>query len=190
MTSELGIIIPTQHESHIIKPSSSHAVLISGMGKVNSMIAASKLIASGFDKILLYGFCGGLRGLEPGDIVEPSEYIEGDFHAELLGHQYPNTIINEVHAPINYRRVSMVTQDRFLSEDIYERTIMTPVLACDMEAYAVAKLCLENSVTLYCVRVVSDCADTEAIGNFIKPSDSVLDKLSSTFKELTSCLTK
>lgn len=178
--SKIGLLIPTQVEwnamHEYIKTDSQLEWNMCGMGKVNSAIGASSLINIGCDTIILFGYAGGLRGLDPGAVIEPSEYIEGDFHAEPIGIEYPNSMLSK-HSTGLFRRVPIVSQDRFLNDDIYERTILAPILATDMEAYSVAKVCEVSGVKFYCVRIISDSCNSEASGQFLAPSLYLKDKL-------------
>ena len=188
--SKIGLIIPTRHEFNLIEDEikCETEYQICGMGKVNAAIAASNLISIfECEKILLVGFAGGLRGLDKGDIIEPSEFIEGDFHAEELEVQYPNSFSQQSFLNLG-RKVPIVTQDRFLKEDIYERTILTPVLACDMESYAVAKVCQAHDVEFYCVRIISDIADEFAERDFSKPNQHLIEVFQSTLRKAMQCL--
>ncbi len=161
-------------------------VEMSGMGKLRSMLGCMRLYerCAGLGGLLLTGFAGGLTpNLEIGDVVEPDVFVEQDYCAEPL-EKFPNIIHASGRRLIrDSKRVAMLTQDRFLTENPYRSGELSHtffMIACDMESYAVAKFCREKKIRVAVVKLISDVADAKADHDFLAACRRLAPKLNIT----------
>ena len=157
--SKTGLIIPTQEEAQYLNPKvldKFPQYVISGLGKVKAISACCELIhLHDCDHIILFGLAGGLSGLNLGNIIEPSIYIEGDLDARILRYDYPNIVkTTSNRLLVDSYGGAMVTQDSFLTSNPYKFSYEN--LACDMEAYACAYYCSNFLVQFHTVKIISD----------------------------------
>jgi nucleoside phosphorylase len=180
---KIGVIIPTTYEAKIVGGSikskfKNMNVVVSGMGKIRAALAARGLLDKGCNLILLSGFCGGVRGLDIGDVVFASEVLEGDFDSKGLEnggsddiHYHKHLCHKEIEGFGTIRLAPFVCQDRLLTKDEYKLRIKGEVLATDMESYGVLTA-LSGTETLACVmKVVSDVVSKKSADDFLNSVD-------------------
>ena len=166
-----GIIIPSEFESKVIK--FPHHV--SNMGKINAACAVYDLVAKGFDRILLTGFCGGLDNVSIGEVIEPDTFIEGDYDVSPL-EKYPNMIITP-----KVTGYTMISQDKFLKENRYSFSVNK--CATDMESYAVAAVCLKLNVKFQVIKIVSDIVGNNSVDDFLDSCTKLAPKINDVIYE-------
>src|SRR5437660_889165 len=123
----VGVLCPSAFEYKMLDRvrlrRAGAAIEVSGMGKVRSILGALRLCEKnpGMQSILLIGYAGGLTaGLSIGDVIEPDIFIEQDYFAEPF-EKFPNRIkISARRLIAGSHRVTMLTQDRFLTENPYK----------------------------------------------------------------------
>ena len=193
---KIGIIAAMQHEMELLKENIDHiqdvkiagfvffigkindhdiVLCQSGVGKVNSAIATSLMIAEfECNLIINTGICGGL-GLKKRDVVITKEVRYHDFDASAFGYEYgqvpgmPKTFVPSIESTvmiksvlsrlgINYKHVPVFTGDQFvLSIDQLKKANPGEVFACEMEGAGVAQACIRAGVEFIILRYVSDC---------------------------------
>ncbi len=183
----IGIICPSAFEykalSKALFKDKRVDVVLSGMGKVRALHAASKLHKkhSSLQWILLIGFAGGLTpDLKVGDLIEPSEFVEQDYCAEPF-EKFPNKISIKTPSLVRSSKRSIIlTQDRFLTENPYAKSKKpkkVKSIACDMESYAVAYFCKTEKIKFKVIKLISDSADKNADHDFLKACTKLAPKL-------------
>ena len=182
-----AIIIPSKYEFNLISKNSFEGfdhMRISGMGKVNALIAAAELIfINGVQRIILFGLAGGIKNLKLGEVIEPHTFIEGDYVDPI--HNEMNCLTLSPSKLLNYsEECTMVSQDRFLYNNPYKFT-HTP-LATDMESYALAKICNETMTEFHCVRIISDIVgdNVEDFSKLVKPYKLAMELVMSEISEV------
>ena len=155
------------------------------MGKLRAMHACASLCRSGHSQhIFLIGFAGGLTtGLKVGDVIEPRLFIEQDYFAEPF-EKFPNRVRSNAR-PLIARSIvcTMLTQDRFLTENPYKNKKSVDLIACDMESYAVAYFCSKEKIPYSVIKLISDSADENADHDFLKACKKLSPKLNRTVLE-------
>lgn len=150
----------------------SAPIYVSGMGKIRATCAVHDMFNRGYDRILLAGYCGGIRGCKKGDIFIPDRIINGDYDVRPL-ETYPEKIsIGDEHP-----HKLMVSQDRFLTVNPYE--FAYDFIATDMESFAVAYTCRKLGLPFTIVKVVSDIVGSNSPEDFIASCKTLAPKLNS-----------
>jgi len=146
------------------------AVTISGVGKIKAALSTERLIIAYKPRIIInIGSCGLLNSTyNIFDIVNIKEVIEGD-HFWSGTKVFPTILLNPIGDFIPKAR--LVTQDHPIeSKDERDRWSKLADL-CDMEGYAVAKTCMDHSISCHLVKGVTDEAgigDVEGTKQFEK----------------------
>lgn len=125
-----------------------------GVGRGPASAVARAIIDAGsVDTLVSVGFVGALDpALNVGDVFVADRITDGD--VEYSG-CLPGSSIG------SYRRGTLLTVDHVVQSAEEKRQLAaTAAHAVDMEAAALAKLASERALPFYCVRVVSDCAET------------------------------
>jgi adenosylhomocysteine nucleosidase len=143
--------IPTLHkEKH---------VYVTGLGKVNATLQATKLILEYKPKLVVnFGTAGAVSNEHCG-LVECTGYVQRDMDCSPLGFEKYVTPYEEGHHVIGTTGIICGTGDSFVT---------TPELSgvgihiVDMEAYAIAKVCKDLGVKFRCFKYISDSADENA----------------------------
>ncbi len=188
----IGIICPSAFEYRYIRslklPAKKAEIIQSGMGKLRALDACYrlKLAHPRLKRILLIGYAGGLSGLKVGDLVEPDNFLEYDYDARPF-EKYPHVIKSrQPKIFLNSRRAAILTQDRFLTSNPLKGTPQDkqyPVVACDMESYAVAYFSKTSGVPVSVFKFISDQADTDAEHDFLKACKSLSGELMTHVRE-------
>lgn len=134
-------------------------VVTCGVGAEHAQAAATKLVASGAKRLLVWGTAGALRAnLQPGAVILADRVLDGhgacypvsaDWHAYLLAAM-------ENAADTNIGSLLTVAQPvpGYAGKEALAHT--TSAIAVDMEAAAVAWVATENNVPFAALRVIVD----------------------------------
>ncbi len=153
----------------------------SGVGKVNSAIAALDLIKSyGVECIMSAGLSGAISGLKKGDIVAGSSYVECDFDIRAFGYplgkkpngQYmygvPADMLEAALKIEGVHEGRLGTGDFFLTDAAKKQEYKEEfsINAFDMESAAIAATCDRYGVPFMSIRKISDDADDAALESY------------------------
>ena len=133
-----------------------------GVGKINATYKALEIISKYEPKLIInFGTAGSLRKNLFG-LHEVSHFFQRDMDARALGFKIGVTPFEE-RSVIDFGRtgLSCSSGDNFVSSPPELKTDFV-----DMEAYAIAKVCLLKNVQFICFKYVSDNADESASKNW------------------------
>ncbi len=162
----------------------------SGIGKVNAAMATDLLIRQfGVEGVLNSGSAGGIRaGCAIGDFVVADNVCHHDIDVTLLGlafgelpelpRYYAADARIRAQVMASAQRANLVvhsgcvaTGECFVSSDDLVQRIRSrfdDVIACEMEAAAVAQVCHRHGVPFAVIRCLSDIAGEDAEVDFVK----------------------
>jgi nucleoside phosphorylase len=133
-------------------------VYVSGIGKVNAAIAACKLKNQGYNHIVNIGSCGSFKH-KIGDIIEIGAVYHNIDATPIVDYGYtPGE--DKDHIIINSSNNTCFTTDYFIckskifSDNFMKMLNKTDVF--DMEAYGLAKACIDLDISFSCHKWVSD----------------------------------
>lgn len=159
----------------------------SGIGKVNSSIAATLLIEFfNVEAVINTGSAGGIdKGLSVGDLVLSTELSYNDADTRAFGYQFGqipqmpqryksddkliSLFIKAAETKWNIKKGLIVTGDSFIShkDKISEiRNYFPDALVTEMEGAAIAQTCYQFGIPFLVIRAVSDVSDEEASVTF------------------------
>jgi adenosylhomocysteine nucleosidase len=143
--------IPTLHtEDH---------VFVTGLGKVNAALHATRLILEHKPKLIVnFGTAGAVSDSIAHGLVECTGYVQRDMDCTPLGFDVHTTPFEEDGHLIGTPGMICGTGDSFLTDG----SSLVGIDIVDMEAYAIAKVCLHFSVPFRCFKYISDSADENA----------------------------
>ena len=133
-----------------------------GVGKINATYKALEIISKYEPKLIInFGTAGSLRKNLFG-LHEVSHFFQRDMDATALGFKIGVTPFEE-RSVIDFGRMglSCSSGDNFVSSPPELKTDLV-----DMEAYAIAKVCVLKNVQFMCFKYVSDNADENASKNW------------------------
>jgi len=133
-----------------------------GVGKINATYKALEIISKFEPKLIInFGTAGSLRKNLFG-LHEVSHFFQRDMDATALGFKIGVTPFEE-RSVIDFGRtgLSCSSGDNFVSSPPELKTDLV-----DMEAYAIAKICVLKNVQFMCFKYVSDNADESASKNW------------------------
>ena len=133
-----------------------------GVGKINATYKALEMISKYEPKLIVnFGTAGSLRKNLFG-LHEVSQFFQRDMDATALGFKIGVTPF-EKRSVIDFGRtgLSCSSGDNFVSSPPELKTDLV-----DMEAYAIAKVCVLKNVQFMCFKYVSDNADGNASKNW------------------------
>tara|TARA_B100001564_G_scaffold126894_1_gene105936 strand:- start:433 stop:1032 length:600 start_codon:yes stop_codon:yes gene_type:complete len=133
-----------------------------GVGKINATYKALEIISKYEPKLIInFGTAGSLRKNLFG-LHEVSHFFQRDMDARALGFKIGVTPFEE-RSVIDFGRtgLSCSSGDNFVSSPPELKTDLV-----DMEAYAIAKVCVLKNVQFMCFKYVSDNADKNASKNW------------------------
>ncbi len=145
--------IPTLHtEDH---------VFVTGLGKVNATLQATKLILEHKPKLVVnFGTAGSISNEFVMELVECTGFIQRDMDCSPLGFEKYVTPYEEGGHLIGTPEIICGTGDSFVIDG--SELPQAGVHIVDMEAYAIAKVCRELQVPFRCFKYISDAADESA----------------------------
>ena len=133
-----------------------------GVGKINATYKSLEIISKYEPKLIInFGTAGSLRKNLFG-LHEVSHFFQRDMDATALGFKIGVTPFEE-RSVIDFGRtgLSCSSGDNFVSSPPELKTDLV-----DMEAYAIAKVCVLKNVQFMCFKYVSDNADESASKNW------------------------
>ena len=133
-----------------------------GVGKINATYKTLEIISKYEPKLIInFGTAGSLRKNLFG-LHEVSHFFQRDMDARALGFKIGVTPFEE-RSVIDFGRtgLSCSSGDNFVSSPPELKTDLV-----DMEAYAIAKVCVLKNVQFMCFKYVSDNADESASKNW------------------------
>ena len=145
-----------------------------GIGKVNAAFRLTQRLLDwkaqkgSFPKAVVNLGSAGSREFAAGEVVNCTRFIQRDFDATGLGippyvtpfETLPKVLANGL-ALSGFKDGICGTGDSFVTSGT-----MTEWNVVDMEAYALAKVCLLSEVSFYCFKFISDGADGSAHENW------------------------
>ena len=146
-----GIVILVALEEEF--PSSTlknYHIEYTGVGKINATFKTLEIINEFWPKLIInYGTAGSLNSDLSG-LCEVSEFLQRDMDASSLGFQYGETPFDEIFS-ITFGRSGFTcgSGDNFMTASPKLQTDLV-----DMEAYAIAKVCLLKKVNLLCFKYI------------------------------------
>ena len=126
-----------------------------GVGKINATYNTLRLIHTHKPKIIInYGTAGAIN-TELNGIVECTKFYQRDMDVRGLGFQLGETPFDKhKEIVISVNGYSCGTGDSFVNKKIDMK-----VDVVDMEAYAVAKVCMLENIEFRCFKYITDNAD-------------------------------
>lgn len=176
-----------------------HVLCVGGVGKVNAAMAAQVLLDRfGVEGILNAGCAGALADLPPGTVVAAGHCVQHDVDTSLAGD--PVGLVSTVNVvelpcaplPLAHGVTGTVATGDWFGRD-YDRARAIQArfgaLVCDMEAGAVAQVCLRWGLPCYVLKVVSDHLfapdqDREYQENFAAAMEALDGAVAAAVKEL------
>jgi len=145
--------IPTLHkEDH---------VFVTGLGKVNATLQATKLILEHTPNLVVnFGTAGSISREHGQGLVECTGFIQRDMDCSPLGFDKYVTPYEEEHHLIGSSEIVCGSGDNFMTDA--GELPSAGVHIVDMEAYAIAKVCRNLGVQFRCFKYISDNADENA----------------------------
>lgn len=182
-TARGGEYIRTEPQNviHLIAGDAEIYAIESGVGKVNSAIAALDLIKSyGVECIMSAGLSGAISGLKKGDIVAGNSYVECDFDIRAFGYplgkkpngQYiygaPSDMLAAALKIEGVHEGKLGTGDFFLTDAAKKQEYKEEfsINAFDMESAAIAATCDRYAIPFMSIRKISDDADDAALESY------------------------
>ena len=136
-------------------------VFFTGVGKVNAASMTAMLIERYKpDRIINFGTAGGIT-VHSG-LHQVSKFVQRDMVCCELGSkpgQTPFEPEDEIILDTGGNGLTCSTGDNFVTDS----NLQIPADVVDMEAYAIAKVCLKNSVEFLCYKYISDGANEDAL---------------------------
>ncbi len=166
--------------------------VLAGIGKVAAATTATALIERfGASRIVFTGVAGGIgAGVQVGDAVVAREFLQHDMDASPLFPRHELPLYGRSRLPadpdlsdqllralarslpeVRAHQGLIVSGDRFVSTTQQARdlqALLPDALAVEMEGAAVAQVCFDYGVPFAAVRMISDRADDEAHGDFMR----------------------
>jgi adenosylhomocysteine nucleosidase len=168
------------------------AVLYTGVGKVNAAMTLARKLASyrhaglGLPHIVNFGSAGS-RCLATGSLVACTAFHQRDMDVSGLGFDRGVTPFEEIPRVIEFPSAfpdlpaaTCGTGDSF---ETGVRSVTCDVV--DMEAYALAKVCLVEGTVFACAKYVSDGADHAAAADWQANLHRAADQFLSLYRLLT-----
>ena len=159
--NKIVVVVAMKEELDVAHLPDNIPVLFTGVGKINAAISLSMYLSyfKNIETVINYGTAGALRsGIE--GLCEVSTVVQRDVDlralgldiGQMLGERKEDSVIE-----LGKSGISLGTGDSFVVD---KPAIMTD--AVDMEAFALAKVCLSFNKTFKCFKYISDFADCDA----------------------------
>jgi adenosylhomocysteine nucleosidase len=139
-------------------------VLYTGLGKVNATYQLTRALAAAKPKLVLNLGTAGSKLFRRGEIVACNRFIQRDMDVSPLGYKPFSTPFEKIPLVIKHKKIiqnlpygTCGTGDSFETDHRHDRGEVV-----DMEAYALAKVCLLEKVDFACAKYISDGADEDA----------------------------
>ena len=133
-------------------------ILNTGVGKINATYQTTRAIYEFKPEYIInYGSAGSLNPKISG-LQQVTKFLQRDMQAEQLGFKVGETPFDEINIiTTSSEGVSCSTGDNFVDK---KPSIKSELV--DMEAYAIAKVCVKEGIKFYCYKFVSDQANEDA----------------------------
>jgi adenosylhomocysteine nucleosidase len=142
--------IPTLHKEE--------RVFVTGLGKVNATLQATKLILEHKPTLVInFGTAGSVSSEYSHGLVECTGFVQRDMDCSPLGFEKYKTPFEDGHHMIGTPGIICGTGDSFVTN-----SKLPGVDIVDMEAYAIAKVCRDFNIQFRCFKYISDNADENA----------------------------
>jgi adenosylhomocysteine nucleosidase len=139
------MIILTALQEEIPTLHNEDRVFVTGLGKVNATLQATKLILEHKPNLVVnFGTAGSISSEYTNGLVECTGFIQRDMDCSPLGFEKFVTPFEDGHHMIG------------------SAEIISGAHIVDMEAYAIAKVCRDLQVAFRCFKYISDSADENA----------------------------
>ncbi len=138
-----------------------YKLVYTGIGKINATYAALKTaLRDDCEVVINYGTAGAFKSDHVGELLEIGTLYQRDMDARplaALGETPLETRLpsSEIHLPQG--KYSLGSGDSFVTAPPEQSSD-----AVDMEAYAIAKVCVLESVPFSCFKFITDLADENA----------------------------
>jgi adenosylhomocysteine nucleosidase len=160
--------IPTLHKED--------NVFVTGLGKVNAAMFATKFIIEHTpDLVINFGTAGSISDDIMHGLVECTGFIQRDMDCSPLGFRKYTTPFEEDGDLIGTLEIVCGTGDSFLTDAGELPSLGVHIV--DMEAYAIAKVCRHFNVPFRCFKYISDKADENAGDDWSTFAHSKAEKL-------------
>jgi adenosylhomocysteine nucleosidase len=172
MTAPLLVVMALEIESQGLFAEASVDVLYTGLGKVNAAHRLTRRLAEerarGVTPLVVNFGTVGSRRFETGALVGCHRFVQRDMDVTGLGFALGETPFESLPAELSFPVVFgdlpagvCASGDRF---EAIDRELPWDVV--DMEAYALAKVCLLEEVPFACAKFVTDGANGTAAGDW------------------------
>lgn len=163
------VVIALELEAQGLFERAEVRVLYTGLGKVNAALVLARQLATlrargALPKMVVNFGTAGSRKFTTGSVVGCREFVQRDMDVTGLGFALGETPFEALPAKLAFPAVfSHLPEGVCGTGDRFETGAAG--LACDvidMEAYALAKVCLVEGVSFACAKFISDGADKAA----------------------------
>jgi len=167
-SSSILVVMALEAEAQGRLQSEGADVLFTGVGKVNASYRLTRrlleLAAAGERPLVVNFGTAGSRHFATGAVVSCHRFVQRDMDVTGLGFAHGQTPFEDVPRMLaSERRLEHLPAGICASGDNFEtRHHDSEFQVVDMEAYALAKVCLLEGVPFVCVKYISDGADEHA----------------------------
>jgi adenosylhomocysteine nucleosidase len=167
------VVIALELEGQGLFEQAEVSVLYTGLGKVNAALSLARRLSTLRHQgalpslVVNYGTAGS-RTFATGSVIACRQFVQRDMDVTGLGFALGETPFETVPAKLSFPAVfSHLPEGVCGTGDRFETGVAG--LACDvidMEAYALAKVCLAEGMPFACAKFISDGADATAAGDW------------------------
>ncbi len=158
------ILMAYEGESQGLFENAALPVYFTGLGKVNAALKTTELILKLKPELVLNFGTAGSRKFKTHDLVECSSFIQRDMDLSPLGIPVGTTAFDPHPAEIKFtRRFRHLPDGKCGTGDNFE--MVEPKMdydLVDMEAFAIAKVCLHFNIECCAVKYITDGADSNS----------------------------
>ncbi|MDD6807061.1 MAG: 5'-methylthioadenosine/S-adenosylhomocysteine nucleosidase [Oscillospiraceae bacterium] len=194
----------SEKPQNIIELETDNAIIYgieSGVGKVNSALAALELIKSySPNYIMSAGLSGAISGLVRGDIVAGNSFVECDFDVRAFGyplgkkpdgayiHEASKELLEAAKKLTGMKVGRLGTGDFFLTDSKKKNEYKEEfqISAFDMESAAIAATCSKYGIPFMSVRKISDDADDSATVSYREMNNLCEETLTEILIDITN----
>ena len=162
LTKKNTLIAVAMKEELSLEQADGWNVIYTGIGKVNALISVNQALTDFKpDNLINFGTAGSSRSDLKG-LHEVTTFKQRDMDLRSLGLSLGVTLndhINDIY--LDRPGLSCGTGDSFVTTNLELKTDLY-----DMEAYALAKLCLIEKIKFFCFKYISDEANENALSDW------------------------
>jgi adenosylhomocysteine nucleosidase len=167
-TAETLLVIAMPEESGGLAEGLGFPMVYTGVGKVNAAYRLTRALAAnrGIARVINFGSAGSAT-LPRHALVPCDRFVQRDMDATAIGFLHGQTPFDETGIVIAHAPLFAGAQYVCGSGDSFETG--TPKVFCDvvdMEAFALAKVCLYEGVAFASLKYITDGADGSAPGDW------------------------